>query len=367
MKIPILDLTQEIEFLWDNLNEKMQEVLRSGNFILGETVRLLETELAQYLRVKHAIGLNSGTDALLISLRALDIKEGDEVITTPFTFFATAEVISLLGAVPIFVDIEPHSFNIDVQQIEAAISPRTKAIMPVHLFGQPADMSAIQAIAKKHNLYVIEDVAQAFGATCDGRFLGTIGDVGAFSFFPSKNLGAYGDAGLIVTNDDNIAELVTMLRTHGSKVKYANEIVGYNSRLDSLQAAILRVKLPYVDDWNKQRWEIAARYHKALQNFDDIELPMLIEEHVFHQYTIRIKNRKRDAVKAGLASREVGTMIYYPKPVHKLPIYISRKIDMPQAEAAANEVLSLPIWPYLSQEKQDYVISALKEILGLLG
>src|SRR5690606_19924572 len=263
-------------------------ILKSGQFILGGDVRAFEAEIAAYLGVKHAIGVNSGTDALLIGLRALGVGPGDEVITTPFTFFATAEVISLLGATPVFVDIDPESFNIDPDLIEEKITARTKAIIPVHLYGRAAEMEKIMAIARKHGLKVVEDVAQAMGGEAQGKKLGSIGDVGAFSFFPTKNLGAYGDGGLITTDNDELAELAKMLRAHGSRKKYYNEVLGYNSRLDTLQAAILRVKLPHIDAWNKRRFEAAVRYSDLLADVPHVVTPSLVEGHVFHQYTIRI-------------------------------------------------------------------------------
>ncbi|MCA1791858.1 MAG: DegT/DnrJ/EryC1/StrS family aminotransferase, partial [Thioalkalivibrio sp.] len=259
-RIPVLNLTPEIEELWDELNDAFQRVLRSGQFILGPEVEAFETEVADYLGVKHAIGVNSGTDALVIGLRALGIGPGDEVITTPFTFFATGESIANVGATPVFVDIDENSFNIDPSLIEDAITPRTKAILPVHLFGRPCDMDAVMGIAERHGLEVVEDAAQSFGARLGGQQSGTFGRVGAFSFFPSKNLGAFGDAGLLATDDDEVAESARMLRAHGSRTKYHNETLGYNSRLDSLQAAFLRVKLPRVDAWNERRRDVAATY-----------------------------------------------------------------------------------------------------------
>lgn len=355
----MLDLTTEVDELWDELQEAIGRILKSGQFILGGDVRAFEAEIAAYLGVKHAIGVNSGTDALLIGLRALGVGPGDEVITTPFTFFATAEVISLLGATPVFVDIDPESFNIDPDLIEEKITARTKAIIPVHLYGRAAEMEKIMAIARKHGLKVVEDVAQAMGGEAQGKKLGSIGDVGAFSFFPTKNLGAYGDGGLITTDNDELAELAKMLRAHGSRKKYFNEVLGYNSRLDTLQAAILRVKLPHIDAWNKRRFEAAARYSDLLADVPDVATPSLVEGHVFHQYTIRILNGKRDEVKSRLDEMGINTMTYYPVALHQLPVYEHLGCTLPVAERAAKEVISLPIWPQISQEAQREVVEGL--------
>lgn len=358
--IPILNLQPEIEELWDELNAAIQGVLRSSEFILGSEVKAFEREAAEYLGVQHAIGLNSGTDALVIALKALDIGPGDEVITSPFTFFATAESISLVGATPVFVDIDPSTFNIDPQRIEAVISPHTKAIMPVHLYGNPAAMDQIMAIARKHDLKVIEDCAQSFGARLGGHQTGTIGDVGAFSFFPSKNLGAYGDGGLLATNSDQIAEAARMLRAHGARKKYHNERIGFNSRLDTLQAAVLRVKLPHLEKYNQARREVAKRYNQLLADVEGLVLPEVTEGHVFHQYTLRVVSGKRDAVKKKLAEAGIDTMIYYPVPLHQLPIYSQSNLSFPFAEQAALEVLSLPIWPQISPAVQEQVAKALR-------
>jgi dTDP-4-amino-4,6-dideoxygalactose transaminase len=364
-KIPVLDLSDEIDSLWDELNSAIQAVLRSGQFIMGEPVRQLENEIAAYLGVKHAIAVNSGTDALLIALRALGIGPGDEVITTSFSFFATVEGVSLLGAEPVFADIDPLSFNIDPAAIEACITPRTRALLPVHLFGQPADMETILSLAQKHDLALLEDVAQAFGGEYKGRKLGSLGTMGAFSFFPSKNLGAYGDGGLITTNDDALAEQARMLRAHGSRKKYHNEILGYNSRLDTLQAAILRVKLPHVPDWNRARQQIAAGYNALLADIPGLLTPedKSEGEHVYHQYTLRILDGRRDAAQAALAEAGISSMIYYPVPIHQLPVYADLGVQIAQAELACAEVLSLPIWPTLSEAQQQRVAAALRDFL----
>ncbi len=367
-KIPVLDLAPEISMLWDELNSAFQDVLRSGHFIMGEQVAIFEKQFADYLGVKHAVGMNSGTDALVIGLRALGLGQGDEVITTPFSFFATAEAPSGIGAVPVFVDIDPATFNLDVNQVERAITPRTKAIIPVHLFGQAADLDPLLALAERYNLKILEDVAQAFSGEYKGRKLGSMGAASAFSFFPAKNLGAYGDAGLLATDDDDVAQMARMLRVHGSLKKYHNEIVGYNSRMDTLQAAILSVKLPHVDSFSEARRKAAQTYNEMLQ---DVDLPGVIPpceapyaRHVYHQYTLRILDGKRDAVQKSMDAAGISTMVYYPVPIHKLPIYAGQNLHLPEAERAAGEVLSLPIWPQITHDIQAQVIAALRAALA---
>lgn len=348
--IPILDLQPQIQTHWEAFNAAFQRVMRSGQFILGPEEKAFEQECAAYLGVKHAIGLNSGTDALYIALRALGIGPGDEVITTPFTFFATAEAISHVGATPVFVDIEEDTFNINPDLIPAAITARTKAIIPVHLFGRPCDMDRIQAIADRHGLKIVEDCAQSFGATWKGRKTGTMGLFGCYSFFPTKNLSAFGDGGMISTDDDELAATARMLRVHGSRKKYFNETVGYNSRLDELQAAMLRVKLPFIDRWNEGRRQVALRYWGLFKENNQIVAPAVVEGHVFHQYTVRIKGQDRDALQFKLGEQGLGTMVYYPVPCHKLKLYQEShaQVNCPVAEQAAREVLSLPIWPELN-------------------
>jgi dTDP-4-amino-4,6-dideoxygalactose transaminase len=380
--IPILDLSPEIDELWGELNTAIQRVLKSGAFIMGPDVKLFETEVAQYLGAKHAIAVNSGTDALIIALRALGVGPGDEVITTPFTFFATAESIGGVGATPVFADIDAAGFNIDPKKIEEKITSRTKAIMPVHLYGNPAAMTQLMEIAKRHNLKVVEDCAQSFGARysgacsgCDGscqpdtrqalngKMTGTIGDMGAYSFFPSKNLGAYGDGGLITTNDDTLAETARMLRVHGAKKKYHNEVLGYNSRLDTLQAAILRVKLPHIDTWNAGRRRAAATYNELLADVPGVITPHLADGHVFHQYTIRLTKANRDTVQEKLEAQGVSTMVYYPIPQDKLPIYAGQYPANPVSDEVAEQVISLPIWPTITADTIRYVTQAIKHIL----
>jgi dTDP-4-amino-4,6-dideoxygalactose transaminase len=370
-RIPILDLHPQVEALLPELLEAIEQVLRSTHYINGPSVQAFEQETAGLLGVKHAVGLNSGTDALVIALRALGIGPGDEVITSPFTFFATAEAISNVGARPVFVDVDPVTMNLDPDLLEAAITERTRAIIPVHLFGQPCDMAAIMGIANRWQLNVVEDCAQSFGARfmvgsskgggadyaalrreLSGLHTGSIGTIGAFSFFPSKNLGAVGDGGLLTTNDDAIADSARMLRAHGGKAKYRNEILGYNSRLDELQAAILLVKLPYLLGWNFGRRCVAEEYHRVLAGHDQIRVPSVVQGHVFHQYTIQVPAGQRDRIQARLAEAGIDTLIYYPIPCHQLPVYQTSHagVHCPNAEALAGQVLSLPIWPEMSEE-----------------
>lgn len=382
IKIPILDLKPQYQALKSEIQSAIDAVLESGQFVLGPTVANFESKVAEYLGVKHAIGVNSGTDALIIALRALDIGAGDEVITTCFSFFATAESISNVGAKPVFVDIQANSFNIDPNLIEAAITPKTKAIMPVHLYGNPAALAQIKMIAAKHNLKVIEDCAQSFGAvykgncngcadTCDdtirqslmGKHTGSLGDMGAFSFFPTKNLGAYGDGGLITTNDDRLADLAVMLRMHGSKQKYCNQMLGYNSRLDAIQAAILQVKLNYIDLWNQQRRQVAKTYSQLLDSVAAVITPELSDGHVFHQYTVRVLEGKRDHVQRSLADAGIGSMIYYPFPQDRLPIYDGQYPANPVSDELGRQVLSLPMWPELTVEMSQFVVKALRASL----
>jgi dTDP-4-amino-4,6-dideoxygalactose transaminase len=361
-KIPVFDLTPEIDLLWSEMQSAIADVVRSGRFVLGEQVHAFEDEVARFLCVRHAVACNSGTDALVIALRALDIGLGDEVITTPFTFVATAEAISLVGAEPVFVDIESRSFNIDPQKIEAAITPRTRAILPVHLFGHAANMDAILEIARRRRLIVLEDVAQAFGGRYRGRSLGTLGEVGAFSFYPTKNLGAFGDAGLLATDDDDIAEAARKLRTHGTQQRDQNEMIGYNSRLDEIQAAVLRVKLPHVENWNRERRRAAATYVRLLSHVAGVTAPVVEDDvdHAFNQYTVRIAGGRRDAVQQSLTEAGIGTMVYYPAPVHRLPVYSDYDAHLPVAERAAREVLSLPMGPMLSNNAIARVVEAVR-------
>jgi dTDP-4-amino-4,6-dideoxygalactose transaminase len=361
IQIPILDLRPEVSELWGPLNEAIQSVLRSTVFINGPEVGAFERECAAFLGLGRTVGLNSGTDALTLGLKALGVGPGDEVITSSFSFFATAEGILTVGATPVFVDIDPRTFNIDARQIETKVSPRTKAIIPVHLYGQSAEMDEILSIAKKHRLFVLEDVAQAFGATYRGKKTGTMGDIGAFSFFPSKTLGAYGDAGGVATSNDTLADRVAMLRVHGARKKYHNEELGFNSRLDTIQAAILRVKLPYLDQANLSRNAAARRYNEMLRGVSGITTPFESDDctHVFHQYTIRVADGRRDALQKSLEAAGIQTMVYYPIPIHRLPLFTNLKLDLPETDRAAAEVLSLPIWPQIDPATQERVVAAI--------
>ncbi|OIO48082.1 MAG: transcriptional regulator [Candidatus Portnoybacteria bacterium CG06_land_8_20_14_3_00_39_12] len=344
--------------------KNIQKVINSGQFILGQEVAQFEKNIAQCLNVKYAIGVASGTDALFLSLVALGIKQGDEVITTPFSFIATANTISRVGATPVFADINPANFNIDPEQIKTKITKKTKAIIPVHLFGQMADMDAIMALAKKHNLAVIEDACQAIGACSKTKKAGTIGSYGCFSFFPTKNLGAYGDAGLVVTNQKDIAEKIKVLRAHGAKKQYHHQILGFNSRLDEIQAAVLNVKLKYLDQWNEQRISHARYFTEHLQDIKQLIVPPAISDlsHIFHQYTIRAQ--KRNQLKKFLEKNKIPTMVYYPVPLHLQPMFKClnyQRNDFPQTEKASREVSSLPIYPGLAQKDQDFIIKKIKE------
>ncbi len=362
----MVDLKVQYEAIKDEINTAVVGVMQSTQFILGPHCKALEIEIAGYLGVKHAVAVASGTDALHLALLAAGIKRGDEVITTPFTFIATAEAISYVGAVPVFVDINPDSFNIDIPRIGPAITSKTKAIIPVHLYGQPADMVGLMEIARKHNLMVIEDCAQSFGAEYQGKKTGAIGNLGCFSFFPSKNLGGYGDGGMVTTDDNNLAEHLMSLRNHGSTVRYYHDEVGFNSRLDEIQAAIIRTKFKHINAYNTMRRNNASLYSKYLSD-SGIRTPSEQSgtKHVFHQYTIRVKNR--DAVKQKLDSGKItSSMIYYPVPLHLQKAYQYLGMmpgRLPIAEQTAREVLSLPMYPELTEEQIKAVADAVKKSL----
>ncbi|MGK7897382.1 MAG: DegT/DnrJ/EryC1/StrS family aminotransferase [Xenococcus sp. (in: cyanobacteria)] len=378
--IPPVDLTRQHKVISHEVESQVIDILRSGRYIGGKAVTDFEQNFAAYIDAEHCLGCNSGTDALYMALRALDIGAGDEVITTAFTFIATSEVIVRVGAKPIFVDITAEGFNFDLQQVEAAITTRTKAIIAVHLFGQPLNMSDLTAIAKQHNLYVIEDCAQATGADWNGIKVGNIGDVGCFSFFPTKNLGGCGDGGAVTTNNNAIASKIKLLREHGlvreggAKVTYRHDLTGLNSRLDSIQAAILDIKLRYLDSWNEQRRVAATNYHKLLENIPDIRLPKEVLGGVstWNQYTIRVQERDqgteifRDVLRSKLQKQGVIAMVYYPLPLHLQPVYhdLGYKLGMlPMTEKAAREVLSLPMFPGITFEEQQQVAYCLKDCL----
>ncbi|MFN4220350.1 MAG: DegT/DnrJ/EryC1/StrS family aminotransferase [bacterium] len=375
-RVSFFSLKPELSRIKGEVMRAIEGVLDSGKFIMDENVRNFEKEIASYFGVKYAVSVNSGTDALVISLRACGVKPGDEVITTAFTFFATAEAISIIGAKPVFVDIKEDTFNIDPDLIEEKISSKTKAIIPVHLFGLPADMERIMSIARKCGLKVVEDNAQAFGAQVmvNGKFMktGSIGDAGAFSFFPTKNLGAYGDGGIILTNDDEIFEICSMLKNHGSKVKYYNEMLGYNSRLDEIQAAILRVKLKYVDQFNDSRLQIAKLYMEALREVEEvIKVPFFDStryKHVFHQYSVLVKRGSRDDLRQYLKDKGIDTFVYYPYPLHKLPVYRDLNYSLPVTEGVCERILSLPVHQFMDLEDAQYVADNIKNwVLQRIG
>lgn len=360
--IPILDLTRQYKQIGKEIEKEVVEVLRSGCYILGPHNKALEKDLADYVGTKHAVGLNSGTDALHLALRALDIGEGDEVITVAFTFVATTEAIGIVGAKPVFVDIDKDTFNIDVEKIENAITPKTKAIIPVHLYGQPCNMDVIMDIAKKHDLFVIEDCCQAIGATYKGEMVGSIGDVGCFSFFPTKNLGAMGDGGLLTTNSQLINDRVIALRNHGGAIRYYHDEIGVNSRLDEIQAAILRVKFKHINEWNKKRRENAYRYNELFKDYTDIQTPKELDDTycVYHQYTVKIPNR--DEVHKMLQEAGIGAMLYYPVPLHLQKVHEYLGVGegaLPYTEENTKLVISLPMFPELTKEEQKTVANTL--------
>ena len=364
MKVPLLDLKAQFNPIKNEVMAAVEAVFESQQFINGPQVKELEKQIASYSGCKSGIGVSSGTDAILCALMALDIKAGDEVITTPFTFFATAGCIWRVGAKPVFVDIDLKTYNIDINKIEKAITKKTKAIMPVHLFGQVADMDPIMEIAKRHNLFVIEDAAQSIGASYKGKKAGSIGTVGCFSFFPSKNLGTAGDGGMIVTQDTALGERLEMMRGHGSKPKYFHQVVGGNFRLDTLQAAILLVKLKHLDNWSAGRRSNAAKYDNLLKDMHFIIRPH-IEPHnvsIYNQYVIRVP--KRDELRKFLTEKEIGTEIYYPLSLHEQNCFKDlghKKGDFPNSETAAAETVALPIYPELTSEQIKYVADSIKE------
>lgn len=393
MNIPLLNLKRQYTYLKDDIEKVISNTLESGAYINGPYTKELENKLAKYLAVKHVIGVANGTDALVIALEALGIKEGDEVITTPFTFFATAEAISVVGAKPVFVDVSLDDFNIDVNKIEEAITGKTKAIMPVHIFGTPADMDKINEIAKKYNLYVIEDACQAIGAKYRDKMVGGLGDVACFSFFPTKNLGTYGDGGIITTNSDEIAAICRALKAHGSGVngeiafnllndikeeveedkctndtvynpkKYYNYLIGHNSRLDEIHAGILSVKLDYLDRWNNQRIENARYFDENLKD-TDLKLMKLDEKNknVYHMYIVQSENREKLTKKLNEAG--IGYGVYYPVPLHLQKVYkdLGYKVgDSPNAEYLSIRTLAIPVDPEMTEEERKYIVEILKK------
>jgi len=365
--VPLLDLQSEYTPLRDEILAAIARVCDSQQFILGAEVEQLEADLARRIGVRHAIGVSSGTDALLVSMMALGIGAGDEVITPTFSFVATAGSVARLGATPVFVDVDPVTMMIDPEAVRRALTPRTRAIVPVHLFGLCADMDSLAKVAQARDVPIVEDAAQALGATDRDRQAGTLGRLGCFSFFPTKNLGAFGDAGLVTTNDDALGEKVRLLRNHGASPKYHHPMLGGNFRLDALQAAVLRVKLPHLNAWNDRRRQNAAIYTELFTAAGltvHVTLPRELPQrhHIYHQYVVRVPNR--DRVRAHLAARGVGTEVYYPVPFHRQPCFAAVVQDseaFPHADAAAREVLALPIFPGLTRDQQQHVVSCVAE------
>lgn len=365
MKVPFVDLSAQHELIGEEIDRAMREVVRSSDFILGKEVTLFEKDFAAYCGAADAIGVDTGISALELSLRAMGIGPGDEVITAANSFIASASPISMVGARPVFVDVDPQTYNLDPNLVERAITSRTKAIVPVHLYGQPADMDAILAIAQARGLRVLEDACQAHGALYRGRRAGSLGDAAAFSFYPAKNLGAYGDGGIVVTSDPEIAERVRMLRNYGQKVKYHHELLAFNRRLDTLQAAVLRVKLRYLDAANDARRRNAARYAELLRGLD-VVTPYEASDvtHIYHVYVARVADR--DGLQKHLAERGIATGIHYPIPIHLQPAYHDLGYgpgDFPVTERLAGEILSLPMYPELDEEKIAWVANAIREFV----
>lgn len=372
--VPPLDLTRQYATIERDVSTAVMQVLASGQYINGPIVQSFSEQFGQYVGSEECVVCNSGTDALYLALRALNIGPGDQVITSPFTFIATAEAISAVGATPVFIDIELETFNLDPSAIAAAVTPHTKAIMPVHIFGQPIDMDAVMAVAQQHDLPVIEDCAQATGARWQEKKVGSIGRVGCFSFFPTKNLGGCGDGGALTTDDPDIAATARLLRDHGSKVRYQHEAIGINSRLDAVQAAILQIKLQYLEQWNTQRQAVARRYQQLLSPIAGVRPPIApaLGHSVWNQYTVLIEGataQQRDRLRAQMQEQGVSTMVYYPVPLHRQPVYKSlgyQPGSLPHTEQAANQVLALPMFPELTDEQQDQVVYALKDALATL-
>jgi dTDP-4-amino-4,6-dideoxygalactose transaminase len=363
--IPMVDLGKQFGEIREEILEMMGRILESSQYVLGPKVREFEGKMAEYTGVSHAIGVASGTDALHLAVEALGIGEGDEVITTPFTFFATAEAIIYTGAKPVFVDIELDTFNMDSDKVEEKITPRTRAILPVHLFGHPCGMDRIKEIARKHDLFVIEDCAQAVGAAVGGKRVGSFGDAGCFSFYPSKNLGAYGDGGMITLQSGELAEAIKGLRNHGSKGSYVHDTVGFNSRLDEIQAGVLLVKLKRLDEYNRKRRLKASLYRAAL--CDAVRCPSEKEDsyHVYNQYTIL--SRDRDMIQKTLKENSISSVVYYPRPLHlqkALNFLGHREGDFPGAEKASREVLSLPMYPELEESSIEEIAEIIKRVAG---
>lgn len=366
MNVPFVDFKDQYQAVQDEIRGGMDRVLARGNFILGEEVAVFEREFSAYCGVAYGVGVNSGTDALFFALSAAGVSAGDEVILPAHTFIATALCVSYLGAKPVFADIDPNTYTLDPESFEKAVTPRTKAVIPVHLYGQPADMDEINAVAKKNGIKVIEDAAQAHGAFYQGRRAGSLGDAACFSFYPTKNLGAFGDGGIVVTQDQDMHDRVVMLRDYGRVGRYEHKVKGYNSRLDTLQAVVLSAKLKRLDEWNAMRAEVAEWYREELSDTEGIVLPEVRPDRtcVFHLYVVRVKNR--DAVLEAMKAKGIGVLIHYPIPIHLQPAFADagyKKGNLPVSEKAAQEILSLPMFPHMTREQVAYVAGCLKEIL----
>lgn len=371
MKVPLFDLMRQYKNLREEMLKSIDEVISAGRVILGPNVEKIEKRIAEYVGVKHAIGVASGSDALVLALRAMGIKEGDHVVTTPYTFFATASAITRVGATPVFVDVDENTFNISLDEVRKILETdeKIKAVIPVHLFGKSVDMQRLKEICAPYGVKILEDAAQSLGSeyTIGGKRMktGAIGDAGILSFFPTKNLGAYGDAGMVLTNSNELAEKVRMLRVHGSKKKYVHEEIGYNSRMDELQATILNVKFPHLKEWIEKRVKVAKNYAELFEKYEvDVEYPQVFEDksHVYHQYVVKVKNR--DKLREYLTSQGVGTSVYYPTPLHlqKCFAYLGYKGgDLPVSEKLSELALALPIFPEITYEEQEHVVKKIKE------
>ncbi|MEE9321010.1 MAG: DegT/DnrJ/EryC1/StrS family aminotransferase [Granulosicoccus sp.] len=369
--VPMVDLRQQYLSLKDEIDQSLADVLSKTHFIMGDNVTAFENEVAEYFDCQYAVSCANGTDALHLALLALGLGPGDEIITTPFTFIATVEAIAYVGATPVFVDIDPHTYNMDTSLIEAAITERTRALLPVHIFGMPIDMTRIRQIADKHKLRIVEDCAQSFGASCDGQQTGTLGDIGCFSFFPSKNLGAFGDGGMLSTNDDELADKLRILRSHGSAARYHHSVIGYNSRLDEMQAAILRRKLPHIDHYNQQRLRAARHYCEHLANLP-VQLPPLetppnhaAVTPVFHQFTILTE--QRDEIQKALGEQQIASAIYYPIPLHQqeaIRSLLTQENTYPISEDLSQRCLSLPIFPEMTDATIDRICNIIRDVLS---
>jgi dTDP-4-amino-4,6-dideoxygalactose transaminase len=366
MEVPFIDFSEQYQIIKDEIDVGLKNVFQRGAFILGQEEKDFEEAFAKYCGVSYGIGVNSGTDALYLALGSIGVKPGDEVILPSFTFIATALSVSYTGATPVFVDIEEETYNMDTEKFKSAITDKTKAVLPVHLYGQPANMNEIVAIAKDNNITVIEDAAQAHGSSYQGKMVGSLGDIACFSFYPTKSLGCFGDGGMIVTNSEAVRDKALMLRDYGRKGRYDHIIKGFNSRLDTVQAVVLAAKLKHLDQWNKMRNEMAAHYCELLKDVDGIIPPSIKEDrtHVFQTFAIRVKNRNKVIEK--MKGKGIGALIHYPIPIHLQEAYAElgyKRGDLPVSEMVADEILSLPMFPHMKKEQVEYVCGSLKELL----